>query len=325
MKNYHVVALGECLIDMLPHGENAHSLPLFSANPGGAPANVLAMYTKLGGETAFIGKVGKDGFGDMLTAHLKNASIDTSGVAVDTRHPTTLAFVHLNDKGDRSFSFYRKSCADVRLESHEINTALLENCAVFHFGSVSLTDEPARTATLDAVNTAKQHGAIISYDPNYRPLLWENAEDAKKSMRKGAELADIIKVSDEELALITGETAYYAGAQKLLDMGISLVFVTLGADGAFYCNKHANGLLKTYAVDTVDTTGAGDTFFGSVLWQLKGKTLNEIANLPEDALYKITDFANAAGSLATTKKGAIPAMPSYEDVLDLLKNGEKVC
>ncbi len=321
MEKFDVVALGECLVDMIPSGTNKLGVPLFAANPGGAPANVLAMFTKLGGNTAFIGKVGKDGFGDSLSENLKNAGINTDGVVVDSTYNTTLAFVHLSDLGDRSFSFYRKNCADVMLKSEEVSKELLENCDVFHFGSVSLTDEPVRTATFDAAEFAKENGAIISYDPNYRPLLWDDIEEAKAIMYKGAEFADIIKVSDEELTLITGEDDYYIGAQKLIDIGISLVFVTLGAQGAFYCNKNGNGILKTYDVKTVDTTGAGDTFFGSVLWQLKDKTIEEIKNLSGDELHKITNFANAAGSLATTKKGAIPAMPFLDEIKRLIDKG----
>ncbi len=317
MKKYNIVALGECLIDMIPCGVNEFGCPIFGANPGGAPANVLAIYSKLGGKTAFISKVGCDGFGDLLISNLKNANINTENIVISSDYNTTLAFVHLDKTGDRSFSFYRKNSADIMLKSEEVNKELLADCDIFHFGSVSLTDEPVRTATFDAVKFAKKKGAIISYDPNYRPLLWESTEEAKRIMKKGVSFADIVKVSDEELRLITGEADYLTGAQKLMDIGVSLVFVTLGSKGAFFCNKNANGILKTYDVKTVDTTGAGDTFFGSALWQLKGKTKKEIANLKEDELYKITDFSNAAGSLATTKKGAIPGMPGYEDIIAL--------
>ncbi len=322
MDRYNVVALGECLMDMIPAGVNERGVPLFSANPGGAPANVPAMYAKLGGKTAFIGKVGRDGFGERLIDTLKNAGIATENVVVTPDYNTTLAFVHLDAHGDRSFSFYRKSCADVMLTGEEINNELLENCDIFHFGSVSLTDEPARSATLGAAEHAKESGAIISYDPNYRPLLWDSEDSARVMMQKGAELADIIKVSDEELAIITGETDYLKGAKRLADMGVSLIFVTLGADGAFYYNKNSHGLLKTYPVKAVDTTGAGDTFLGSVLWQLKGKALDEIANLSASELENITDFANAAGSLCTTKKGAIPAMPSESEIAELMEGNK---
>ncbi len=321
MKKYDIVAIGECLIDCVPAGFNEQSIPFFGANPGGAPANVLAIYSKLGGNTAFIGKVGKDSFGDALIKNLENANIDSSGVVADSNFNTTLAFVHLDSKGDRSFSFYRKNCADVMLKPNEVSKEMLKECDIFHFGSVSLTDEPARTATLKSAKLAKKNGAVISYDPNYRPLLWNNTQKAIKQMKKGAALADIIKVSDEELELITGETDYLKGAQILISQGVSLVFITLGAKGAFYCNQTANGMVKTFDVKTVDTTGAGDTFFGSVLWQLKGKSKEQIAILNKEDLENIVTFSNAAGSLTTTKKGAIPAMPSFNEIIDLTNKG----
>ncbi len=317
MKKFDVIAIGECLVDMIPCGVGESGVSIFSANPGGAPANVLAMYSKLGGKTAFIGKVGRDGFGKSLIQNMKNANIDTDNVIITTDCNTTLAFVHLSAEGDRSFSFYRKGSADVSLNIDEIDKDVLGNCSLFHFGSVSMTDEPSRSATLESVKIAKQNGAVISYDPNYRPLLWDDRQTAAAWMLEGARLADVIKVSDEELTLLTGESDYLKGAQKLLSLGVSLVFVTLGKHGAFYCNKNTHGLLKTYDVKTIDTTGAGDTFFGSVLWQLKGKTAEEMAALTDTELQTITDFANAAGSLATTKKGAIPAMPTLDEVKTL--------
>ncbi len=318
MKKFDLVAIGECLIDMIPCGVGELGVQTFSANPGGAPANVLAIYSRLGGNTAFLGKVGHDGFGDYLIENLKKANINTDNVIISPDHNTTLAFVHLSADGDRSFSFYRKGSADVMLDIDEINKDVLGDCSVFHFGSVSMTDEPSRTATLEAVKTAKASGAVISYDPNYRPLLWDDEETAAGWMLEGARLADVVKVSDEELTLITGEVDHFKGAQKLLSLGVSLVFVTLGALGAFYCNKNAHGLLKAYDVKTIDTTGAGDTFLGSVLWLLRGKSAQEMAALTDSELQDMTDFANAAGSLATTKKGAIPAMPSLDEIKALI-------
>ncbi len=315
---YDISTLGECLIDCVPEGVNESGVPIFSANPGGAPANLLAMFSVLGGKTAFIGKVGDDGFGRSLCQNLKKAGIDYSGLIADKNYNTTLAMVHLSDSGDRSFSFYRKGCADIMLSFEEIDSSILTSSQIFHFGSVSLTDEPARSATLKAALFAKQNGAIISYDPNFRPLLWDDIEDAKRLMRQGAAIADIIKVSDGELELITGETDYLKGAEKLMLSGASLVFVTLGADGAFYCNKNANGLLKAYDVAVVDTTGSGDAFFGAVLWKLKDKDLSKISKLSAAELEEITAFGNAAGSLTATKKGAIPAMPTLSDIKKLI-------
>ncbi len=320
MKKFDIEALGECLIDCVPEGVNELGVPLFGANPGGAPANLLAMFSRLGGKTAFIGKVGDDGFGSALRRNLDDAGIESSSLLTDKRYNTTLAMVQLDSNGDRSFSFYRKGCADVMLQFEEIDKSVLEGCSVFHFGSVSLTDEPARTATLKAAEYAKQNGAIISYDPNFRPLLWDDTEEAEAFMKKGALLADIIKVSDDELKLITGETDYLLGAEMLIAGGASLVFVTLGESGAFYCNKNASGLLETYDVRVVDTTGSGDAFFGAVLWKLKGKSLSEIIVLSKSELEDITDFGNAAGSLTATKKGAIPAMPALSEIEKLLSS-----
>ncbi len=317
-KRYDIAAIGELLIDFIPEGKNDLGIPIFSANPGGAPPNVLAMYNKLGGSTAFIGKVGKDGFGDSLVLNLQNAGIDTAGVISDSKHNTTLAFVHLDESGDRSFSFYRQECADIMLNLSELPANIITSSDVFHFGSVSMTDEPARGATFEAVKLAKAGGAIISYDPNYRPLLWQDLDEAKRVMHEGAALADVIKVSDEELILITGITDISKGAEALISLGASLVFVTLGADGAFYMNKKANGYVKACIVKTVDTTGAGDTFFGAALWKLKGKSRDELSVLDKDELEEIVTFANAAGSLTTTKKGAIPAMPNYVEIINLI-------
>ncbi len=319
---WDVAAIGECLIDFVPSGVNDLGAPLFSANTGGAPANVLAMVTKLGGHTAFIGKVGRDSFGEHLRRHLQATGIHTDGMVMDAAYNTTLAFVHLDANGDRSFSFYRKNGADCMLSADEIPADIVCDTAVFHFGSVSMTDDPSRTATLSAVERAKAAGALISYDPNYRPLLWADTEEAKRWMRHGATLADVIKVSDEELALITGETDVAKGAAMLCDMGVSLVFVTMGEHGSFYYNRRAQGHLPAIDVTAVDTTGSGDSFFGAVLWMLRGKTAAELADLTAAELDRVVRFGNAAGGLTATKKGAIPAMPTYEEILSRIKEAE---
>ena len=203
---FDVVALGESLIDFTPNGTNAQGIELFARNPGGAPANVLAMNARLGGKTAFIGKVGKDGFGDFLRQTLVESSIDVSGLVIDEKIPTTLAFVQLDSKGDRSFTFYRNPGADVMLTSAEVNRNLIDDAAIFHFGSVSLTSDPSRTATLEAARYARQQGKLVSFDPNYRPLLWEHPADAVVQMQEGVKLADLLKVSEEEMQLITNES-----------------------------------------------------------------------------------------------------------------------
>ncbi len=311
---YDVVAVGELLIDFTPDGKSANGSSLFAQNPGGAPANVLVANSRLGGKTAFVGKVGKDAFG----AFLKN-TLQTNGVAADylvmtDQVHTTLAFVQLDAYGDRSFSFYRNPGADIMLTEADIDPDLLKNTKFLHFGSVSLTDEPSRSATLYAAKTAKDHGAIISYDPNYRAPLWKSEEEAKKQMLAALPLADIVKLSEEELELLTGERDWYLGARAIQNMGASLVLLTLGEKGAFYLLGDIYGTLPTYDVDTVDTNGAGDTFLGAVLYRLKGRSLEEIQNLSREELKELVSFSNAAGSLTTMKSGAIPAMPTLEEV-----------
>ncbi len=234
---FDVVALGESLIDFTPNGTNAQGIELFARNPGGAPANVLAMNARLGGKTAFIGKVGKDGFGDFLRQTLVESSIDVSGLVIDEKIPTTLAFVQLDSKGDRSFTFYRNPGADVMLTSAEVNRNLIDDAAIFHFGSVSLTSDPSRTATLEAARYARQQGKLVSFDPNYRPLLWEHPADAVVQMQEGVKLADLLKVSEEEIATLPAAhkpcskwghlLCWYRWVQRVLITG------TLWAQGIF--------------------------------------------------------------------------------------------
>ena len=311
---FDVVAIGESLIDFTPNGTNELGMQLFARNPGGAPANVLAMNAKLGGKTAFIGKVGNDDFGAFLINTMSDAGIDVSGLAQTSEVPTTLAFVQLNEQGDRSFTFYRKPGADVCLTQDEVSDTLLQNCRIFHFGSVSLTDEPCKTATLYAAQTAKQAGAVISYDPNYRPLLWNSEERAKSEILRALPLADIVKVSQEEMTLLTGETELQIGAKALAQYGAAVVLVTLGSMGAFYYTPVDCGLLPTYDVQTVDTTGAGDAFLGALLYRIADWSLTQLMQLPSAEWESIIAFANAAGSMTTTAKGAIPAMPTLEQI-----------
>lgn len=310
---YDVTAIGELLIDFTPAGNSQRGDQLFARIPGGAPANVLAAAAKLGCRTAFIGKVGNDAFGRFLASTLEEAEIDAAGL-VFSPYNTTLAFVTLDEKGDRSFSFYRKSGADMMLEFADVKKELVEKCRILHFGSVSLTDDPSRSATLETVRLARSMGKIISYDPNYRPLLWENAEDAVFWMREGLKLADIVKLSDEELQLLTGTDDPEAGTTRLAEEGKSLVFVSLGAKGAFYRCGSLSGLLPAYDVKTIDTNGAGDSFFGAIISRLKEKSLSSIRSLSKEELEDILSFGNAAGSLTTTKKGSIPALPTEEEI-----------
>lgn len=311
---YDLVALGESLIDFTPSGTNEQGMQMFSRNPGGAPANVLAMFAKLGGNTAFIGKVGDDGFGRFLTRNMADAGIDTRGVRVDKTVPTTLAFVQLDEHGDRSFSFYRNPGADIMLAKEEVPDDLVKNCRIFHFGSVSLTEEPCRTATIEAAKAARSAGAILSYDPNYRPLLWHDEVTAKREMQDAMQLANLVKVSEEEMCLLTGKTDLEAGAAELEAMGPAVVLVTLGPDGAYFHTRRANGLVPTYAVKAVDTNGAGDAFLGALLWKLAQKPFEMVQKMVQEEWKQAVEFANAAGSLTTTKSGAISAMPEKNSI-----------
>lgn len=322
---YDLVSLGESLIDFTPAGVNELGMQLFSRNPGGAPANVLAMYAKLGGTTAFIGKVGQDAFGRFLLETMQSAGIDVSGVRQDAHVPTTLAFVQLDAAGERSFSFYRKPGADVMLQPSEVSTALVGGCSVFHFGGVSLTDEPCRSATLEAAKAARAAGALISYDPNYRPFLWPQKAQAAEQLRAALPLADLVKVSQEEMTLLTGETSLPAGAKALCEQGPAVAVITLGPKGAFYHTAQGGELLATYAAATVDTTGAGDAFWGALLWKLAHTygccTREALGRLPMEHWHAAVQYANAAGSLTTTKKGAIPAMPTRQEIEACVERG----
>ena len=320
---YDVVAIGETLIDFTPNGTNEIGMQLFSCNPGGAPANVLTMCEKLGEDTAFIGKVGSDMFGDFLEETMRKAKIEVSGMVRSKDIPTSLAFVQLNRQGDRTFSFYRKPGADICLRPDEVKKELLRNCGVFHFGSVSLTDEPSRTATLESVREAKANGAIISFDPNYRPNLWDGEEHAVREIRQAAALADIIKASDEEMLLLTGERGLKEGTGVLTASGASLVVVTLGPRGAYFRSGCAGGFVPTFDVPTVDTTGAGDAFWGAFLHCVIGKSTRQLREMTGRELNRAVVFANAAGSLATTKKGAIPAMPTLGEIQECVRNGRR--
>jgi fructokinase len=311
---FDVVALGELLIDFTPAGISNAGNELFEKNPGGAPANVLAAVSKLGKSTAFLGMVGEDQFGIFLKEVLKKNGINVTGMKFSKEINTTLAFVHLDEKGDRSFSFYRKPGADMMLTKDDIDYDVIKNSKIFHFGSISMTDEPSRSATLAAVEFAKANGLIISYDPNFRPPLWKSAGDAVENMKVGLKYADILKISEEELELITGIKDMDKGAAMLYDMGVKVVLVTLGPRGCFYRYKGGTGRLDTYDTKVVDTTGAGDSFLGGVLYRLSEKRLEDICQLPKDEFEDIIDFSNAIGSLTATKKGAIPAMPTLEEV-----------
>ena len=306
-----ILAIGEILIDLTQTGTDEKGIPQFAANPGGAPANLAVAAAKLGAQTAFIGKVGADGFGAYLTSVLKQNGVDASRVAVDPEDPTTVAVVSVDAAGERSFSFYRKANADVKLSAADIPDQALQSARMVHFGSVSLTADPSRSATLDAVRRAKEKGAVITYDPNYRANLWPDADTAAAWMKAPLDLVDILKVSDEELPLLTGTANCEAGTAILAEAGIRLIFVTLGPDGVFYRLGSQTGHVPGVPCTVGDTNGAGDTFFGAALSRL---CKEDLAALTPEKLEPILAFANKAASITTSRRGAIPAMPTLAEV-----------
>lgn len=319
---FDVTALGELLIDFTPAGISEQGNVCFERNPGGAPANVLACIARLGGKTAFIGKVGDDIFGHFLAHTLKDHNIDISGLKFANDAKTSLAFVQLNPDGDRSFSFYRNPGADTRLLPTEIEYDLIKNSRVFHFGSLSLTDEPSKSATLEALKFAKENGCIISYDPNLRPALWKSLEHALNEIKSVLGFSDILKISEEELEFITGMTDLQKGSLKLYkSYGIKIILITRGAMGCFFRYKEETGSKPTFTeCKTIDTTGAGDAFLGSFLFSLLSRDIKSPDELDLHMLEEIIFFSNAAASLSTRKKGAIPSMPDLSEVNELLGN-----
>ncbi|HZJ82371.1 MAG TPA: PfkB family carbohydrate kinase [Clostridia bacterium] len=312
-----VVALGELLIDFTPGGASSDGNDLFERNPGGAPANVLASLSRLGGSGGFIGKVGEDQFGYFLKDVLDQNGINSDGLVFSEEANTTLAFVHLDENGERNFSFYRKPGADIMLGEDEVDLALIDGANIFHFGSLSMTHEPSKTATLKAVEYAKRSGKLISYDPNWRPPLWESDRAAKEGMTTGLSYADILKISEEELEFLTGESNLQKGTRILEDMGIKMILVTLGSEGCFYRYFKGTGKVKGFNVNAVDTTGAGDAFLGGFLYHISRLKI-PLEDLSKDRLEDVIRFSNAVGAICVTKKGAIPAMPCMEDVMEFL-------
>ena len=318
-----LVTIGEILIDLTYSGRDK-GVPVYTANPGGAPANVAVAAARLGADAAFIGKVGRDYYGDFLRATLTENGVDISGMLVDNDAPTTLAVVSVSETGERSFSFYRRNCADTLLSSEEISTELLGNSRFLHFGSVSLTDDPARTATLFAAQKAKELGAVVTYDPNYRANLWNSEEEAVERMKSVLGFVDILKISDEELPLLTGTDDPVEGTRQLSDTyGISLILLTLGPDGAFYRRGEETGKAEGFKVKVADTNGAGDTFFGSFLSRMIALGIYRPEQLTSEQLYESVRTANLAASLTTSRHGAIPAMPDLKELEDKLKSEVK--
>lgn len=317
-RKYDVTALGELLIDFTENGNSEQGNPLMEANPGGAPCNMLSMIQKLGGTTAFIGKVGKDMFGRQLREAVESVGIDTRNLMEDEEVHTTLAFVHTFPDGDRDFSFYRNPGADMMLTKEEIQEDLIRNSKVFHFGTLSSTHEGVREATRYAIDVAKEAGCLVSFDPNLRPPLWKTLEDARKEIEYGLSKTDILKISDNEVEFLCGTSDYDEGAKMLIEKyNILFVCVTLGKDGsrAYYKGMRVEvpGFVQK---NTIETTGAGDTFCGCMLHYIIQHGLED---LTEENLRELLTFANAAASVITTRKGALAVMPSKEEVEELLR------
>ncbi len=318
MKSYDVTALGELLIDFTENGKSDQGNPLFEANPGGAPCNVLAMLSKLGHKTAFIGKVGKDFFGQQLKDAITEVGIDASFLLMDEQVHTTLALVHTYPDGDRDFSFYRDPGADMMLTKAEVPEEVIRDSKIFHFGTLSMTHEGVREATKKAIRIAEESGAVISFDPNLRPPLWNSLEDAREQVLYGLEHCQILKISDNEIQWLTGQEDYSAGVEWINSRyHIPLVLVSMGKQGSRAYYKGNIVEAKPFLRDnTIETTGAGDTFCGCVLHYIAEHGLEELST--ED-LREMLLFANCAASLVTTKKGALRVMPSKEEISKELK------
>ena len=313
MKKYDVTALGELLIDFTENGKSNQGNPLFEANPGGAPCNVLAMLAKLGHKTAFIGKVGNDFFGEQLRAAIKEAGIDDTGLCTDEKIHTTLAMVHTYPDGDRDFSFYRNPGADMMLNKAEIREDILKDTKIFHYGTLSMTHEGVREATKAAIHIAEEAGAVISFDPNLRPPLWESLDEAREQVLYGLGHCQILKISDNEIQWLTGEEDYTAGVNWILERyQIPLILVSMGKEGSrAYYNEMMVEVKPFLQDNTIETTGAGDTFCGCVLHYVCEHGIN---GLKEENLAEMLTFANAAASIITTRKGALRVMPEEKEI-----------
>lgn len=314
---FDVTALGELLIDFTENGTSSQGNPLLEANPGGAVCNVLAMLGRLGKKTAFIGKVGQDMFGTQLKNAVEEVGIDTRALFMDEEVHTTLAFVHTYPDGDRDFSFYRNPGADMMLTKDEVPEDLIQNSRLFHFGTLSSTHEGVREATRHALDIAKDAGCIITFDPNLRPPLWKSLEDAKREMEYGMTKCDVLKISDNEVEFLFGTTDYDKGAALIREKyNIPLVLITMGKDGsrAYYKDMRVEAA-PFLQENTIETTGAGDTFCASILNYVLEHGLND---LTEENLLEMLTFANAAASLITTRKGALRVMPSRQEVIDFI-------
>lgn len=318
-----VICLGELLIDFVSTkaGVALRDAPAFKKAAGGAPANVAVGLAKLGVKSGFIGKVGDDQFGYFLEKTLKHSGVDTSHILFERKARTMLAFVSLTSEGERSFIFYRHPSADMLLEPGELDESYIRRAKIFHFGSISLINNPSNEATLRAVEIAKKNNLLISYDPNLRLSLWDSPENAKKAILSGMKFAQVVKMSEDEYEFIAGGKDLREGSKKIFAQGVKLLIISGGAKGCYYSNGKASGYVDGFPAETVDTTGAGDAFMAAILAELlkgvsEGKKIEE---LKQQRLSSIMEFANMAGALTTTKKGAIPALPTRDEIWGALK------
>lgn len=316
-KLYDVTAMGEMLIDFTMNGLSGQGNNLFEACPGGAPCNVLAMLNKLGRKTAFIGKVGEDQFGRLLKETIEELGIETKGLILDKEIPTTLAFVHTFPDGDREFSFYRKPGADMMLTEDEVDLDMIRQSKIFHFGTLSMTDEPVKTATKKCLAAAKEAGCLITFDPNLRPPLWRSLDEAREQMEYGFQFCDVLKISDNEIQFISGKEDYDEGIRYLQDKyQIPLIFLTMGKEGSRAYYKDLRVERRGFTVKAIETTGAGDTFCGCAI---NGVLTHGLDDLTEEALGDILTYANAGAALITMKKGAIRSMPDPREITRLIE------
>lgn len=317
-KTVDVTALGELLIDFTENGLSSQGNPLLEANPGGAPCNVLSMLQNYGRKTAFIGKVGDDMFGRMLTEAVKSVGIDTRGLKTDPVVHTTLAFVHTFENGDRDFSFYRNPGADMMLTKADVDEKLIEESKIFHFGTLSSTDEGVREATRYAIDVAKKAGDVITFDPNLRPPLWRSLDNAKREIEYGLSKCDVLKISDNEVEFMCGTTDYDKGARVLIDKyQIPLVLITMGRDGSRAYYKGLRVEAAPFLQEkTIETTGAGDTFCATILHFVLKYGLD---GFDEEKLRELLVTGNAAASIVTTRKGALKVMPTVEEIQSLIR------
>ncbi len=312
------LCIGELLIDFVSTTPDVTlaEAPGFVKAPGGAPANVAVGLAKLGVDAGFIGKVGADPFGDFLTDTLQQNNVDTTYLIAGDASRTTLAFVATRSDGMKDITFYRHPGADIQLSPDEIDADYIQSAELFHYGSVSLSHSPTREATLKAIQCAKSAGAFISYDPNLRLMLWDNADDAKHWIWEVMPYADVVKISEEEWEFVTGDVELTSGIEQILGLGVKLLVVTLGERGCYYTNGSAEGSVDGFTVEVTDTLGAGDAFVAAMLTQLIPH--KDLVSLEKDQVDAIMQYANAAGALATQKVGVIPALPTHSDVEQFL-------